>query len=95
MAIDPAAADELGEDGPIDIPRRAQIDVLHTGILAERGQLEARDALSGVAFRGFQVGQQSDAIFNKASRSGDSRCASKALAMPLKPSSSAFVSGSI
>ena len=55
MAINPVAADELGEDGPVDTPRRAQIDVLHAGILAESGQLEARGEAPGVAFRSFPV----------------------------------------
>jgi len=60
VAINPVAADELGEDGPVDTPRRAQIDVLHAGILAESGQLEARGEAPGVAFRSFPVDRQAD-----------------------------------
>ncbi|MHC2392258.1 hypothetical protein ACVIU7_004883 [Bradyrhizobium liaoningense] len=36
MAIDPATFDEFGENGAVDAPRGAQIDVLDASSLAQR-----------------------------------------------------------
>ncbi|MHC2622409.1 hypothetical protein ACVIW2_004441 [Bradyrhizobium huanghuaihaiense] len=65
VAIDPATFDEFGENGAVDAPRGAQIDVLDASSLAQCGDLEARGEPPGVAFGGFAVDQQADAIFER------------------------------
>jgi hypothetical protein len=55
--------------------------------LAQRGELEARCETLGVSFSGFAIDKKADAFLERqVSRSGDRRCSSKALAIPVKPS---------
>ena len=63
MAIDPATFDEFGENGAVDAPRGAQIDVLDASSLAQCGDLEARGEPPGVAFGGFAV--DANALFRQ------------------------------
>lgn len=39
MAVDPVASDEPGENGAVDTAWGAQIDIFHTGALAQRGRI--------------------------------------------------------
>jgi hypothetical protein len=87
VAVDPVAADESGEDAAVDAAWRAQIDVFHAYALAQRGELEAGRETFCVALGGFAIDEKPDALLERrASRSGDRRCSSKALAIPVKPS---------
>ena len=62
MAVDPAAGDETREDSPVEATRRAQIDVLDAGVLAQGGELETGDEALGVALRGLAIDEQSQAL---------------------------------
>jgi hypothetical protein len=87
IAVDPVADDESGEDGAVDAAWRAQIDVFHACALAQRGELEGvvrRLVSRSAASRSTRSPTRSSN--DRASRSGDRRCSSKALAIPVKPS---------
>ena len=87
IAVDPITADQPGEDGAVDAAWRAQIDVFHACALAQRGELEAGRETFGVSFGGSRSTSNPTRSSNdRASRSGDRRCSSKALAIPVKPS---------
>src|SRR5437660_12848646 len=80
MAVDPVAADEPGEDGAVDAARGAQIDILHACALAQRGELSrvvSRLVSRSAASRSTRRPMRSSN--DRASRSGDRRCSSKAL----------------
>ena len=62
LAADPVAVDELGEEGAIEAARRAQIDILDDGGLAQRGELQARDEPLVVALGGLAVDHQAEAL---------------------------------
>jgi len=61
-AIDPCAVGEMGDDGAVETARRAQIEVLDAGGLAERCELQAGDEAAGVAFGGFAVDEEAEAL---------------------------------
>jgi hypothetical protein len=65
VAADSVATDEFGENSAIDAAWRTQVDVFHTGALAQRGELEAGRKTFGVAFGGFAIDQQSDALLER------------------------------
>ena len=65
VAIDPVAADELGEDGPVDATWGAQIDVFYACILAQRRKLEAHGEPACITFGGFAIDKKADAIFER------------------------------
>ena len=65
VAVDPVAADESGKDGAVDAAWRAQIDVFHACVLAQRGKLEARCEAFGVAFGGFAIDEKSEALLER------------------------------
>jgi hypothetical protein len=65
MAVDPIADDEPGKDGAVDTARRAQIDIFHTCILAQRGEFEARRKTFGVSLGSFTIDKKSDALLER------------------------------
>ena len=60
-------ATRLGTDGAIEAARRAQVDVLDDGVLAQRGELEPRGEALVVALGGFAVDQQPEALLERQS----------------------------
>src|SRR5664280_823133 len=62
VAVDPVAADESCKDGTVDAAWRAQIDVFHARILAQRGELEAGRETFGVALGCFAIDEKSEAL---------------------------------
>jgi hypothetical protein len=76
IAVDPVAADESGEDGAVDAAWRAQAANLRRVVR----RLVSRSAASR------STRSPTRSSNDRASRSGDRRCSSKALAIPIKPS---------
>ena len=63
MAIDPCAIHEMGQHCPVDAARGAQVEILDTGGLSEGSELEPGGQPFAIAFGGFTVDQQTEAIF--------------------------------
>ena len=61
-AFDPVAGDELLEQGAVDAARGSQVDVLDDGVLAQRGELEARGQALGVALGRLAIDHQADPL---------------------------------
>jgi hypothetical protein len=62
VTVDPVAGDEPGHEGAVDAARRAQIDILHAGVLAQGGELEPGGGAPGVTVGGLAVGHDADAL---------------------------------
>ena len=60
LAADPVAIDQLGEEGALDAARRAQIDILDDGSLAQGGELQACDEPLVVALGDLAVDHQAE-----------------------------------
>jgi hypothetical protein len=56
----PIPIDQLGEEGPLDTARRAQIDILDDGNLAQGGELQACDESLVVALRDFAIDHEAE-----------------------------------
>lgn len=62
MTPDPAAVDEMRHDGAVDAARRAQVEVLDAGGLAQGGELETGDQALGIALSGLAINQQAEPV---------------------------------
>ena len=65
VTIDPFACGEPGEDGAVEASRRAQVDVLDAGVLAQGSELQAGGETLGVALGGLAIDEQSKALLER------------------------------
>ena len=63
MTRDPTAIRKKGHDTAVQTTGCAKIKIFDAGILAQGGELEARGQLLAVAFCGFSVNKQAEALF--------------------------------
>lgn len=62
VAVDPCAVDEVRHHCSVDAARGAQVEIFHAGRLSEGCELEPGGQPLGIAFSGFAVDQQTEAV---------------------------------
>lgn len=62
VAPDPAAIDEMGHDGAVEAARRAQVEVLDAGGLAQGGELQAGCQALGIPVGRLVIDQEAEPV---------------------------------
>ena len=65
MAGGPAAIRKMRHDTAVQPARRAQVQILDAGVLAQRGKLEPGGQFLAVTFGGLTVDQEAEALFER------------------------------
>jgi len=83
---DPTAVRKMHHDTAVEATRRAQVQILDAGVLAQGRELEPRGKLFAVTLSGLAVNQNARrSSKERSSKAVDLRCSSSALAMPVRP----------